>query len=146
MTEIVKSNVLEETITNSTNPDLYKWPKTFTLKGDFDPLLVKVALGNLVIVGDQIAYLNRIQIQSNAAPSSTPMPLDVKPSTLSFLSGKNGGTDGTAQPVVITNNGGSAVTSISSSITGVANAGDFALKPASDSRLLQPQVVIARSR
>jgi len=68
-----------ETTTNSTNPDLLEWEKRFPgfrlkQKGDFDPFLVKLALGKMVIVGDQIQYLQRVQIQSSAAPSGTGAP------------------------------------------------------------------------
>jgi len=51
-----------KTIRNSERPG--------TRKGSFNPLLVKLALGNVVIVGDEIQYLHRVQIQSSAAASS----------------------------------------------------------------------------
>ena len=61
-----------ETVRNSTNPDTFR---PFTKgKGTFDPLLVKLALGDLVIVGDQIAYLQRVQIQSNATTTAKSGP------------------------------------------------------------------------
>jgi hypothetical protein len=39
-------------------------------KGKHDPLLVKLALGNVVIVGEEIEYLQRIQVQSNNSASA----------------------------------------------------------------------------
>lgn len=52
-----------ETLTNSTRP---KWRK-----GQPDPSLIKVALGSVLIVGDEIAYLQRVQIQNSGNANST---------------------------------------------------------------------------
>jgi hypothetical protein len=52
----------QDTVDNSTRPWL--------LKGKHDPLLVKLALGSVVIVGDEIQYLHRVQIQNSATTGS----------------------------------------------------------------------------
>jgi hypothetical protein len=61
-----------ETIKNSRNPDsvFFIWPG----KGQFDPTLVKRALGEVVIVGDEIRYVQRIQVQSGATPPAASAP------------------------------------------------------------------------
>ena len=55
-----EEGALDETIKNSRNPDtkFFIWPG----KGEFDPTLVKRALGEVVIVGDEIRYVQRIQV------------------------------------------------------------------------------------
>ena len=58
------------TVNNSKNSRRLLFPSS----GRFNPLSVKLALGRLVIVGQQIQYLQRIQIQSNAVPSGTSTP------------------------------------------------------------------------
>jgi len=82
---------LKETINNSTVPK-YK-------KGNQNPLLVKLALGSLVIVGQEIQYLQRIQLQSNAAssPLSAPVittitPALALPNTAVVIAGANFGS------------------------------------------------------
>jgi hypothetical protein len=45
-------------------------------KGNPDPLLVKLALGSLVVVGDEIEYLQRVQIQTNAAGSAVAVAIN----------------------------------------------------------------------
>src|SRR6266478_1483099 len=50
------------TVTNSTRPHLFK--------GQQDPSLVKLALGSVLIVGDYIAYLQRVQIQNSGTTGS----------------------------------------------------------------------------
>lgn len=57
-----------------------------SFNGDFSPLLVKLALGSLVIVGDQIEFLQRVQIQSNAATTSA-VAVNVIPTTFSVALG-----------------------------------------------------------
>jgi hypothetical protein len=49
------SKSADKTISNSTRPTFFK--------GQQDPSLVKIALGNIIIVGDLIAYLQRVQVQ-----------------------------------------------------------------------------------
>ncbi len=58
------------TVDNSRNSRRPFFPRA----GRFNPLSVKLALGSVVIVGQQIQYLQRIQIQSNAAPATTSVP------------------------------------------------------------------------
>jgi hypothetical protein len=55
---------LEKTRKNSQQP--YLW------KGHESTVLVRLALGNLVLVGEQIKYLQRVQIQSNASSAGAP--------------------------------------------------------------------------
>ncbi|MFZ0314585.1 MAG: IPT/TIG domain-containing protein [Candidatus Korobacteraceae bacterium] len=67
-----EEGALDETIKNSRNPDtkFFIWPG----KGEFDPTLVKRALGEVVIVGDEIRYVQRIQVQSGATPPAASAP------------------------------------------------------------------------
>ncbi len=96
-------------------------------RGNFSPFLVKLALGSVVIVGDQIQYLQRVQIQNTATPPATTGPLAAKPSSLSFPSGTNGVTVGTPQTITLTNTGATtSLTAITPQITGT-NSGDFSL-------------------
>jgi hypothetical protein len=100
-------------------------------RGNFSPFLVKLALGSVVIVGDQIQYLQRVQIQNSATPPATTGPLGAKPSSLSFTSGANGVTDGSAQSMTLTNNGTTTpLTGITPQITGT-NQGDFTIEAGS---------------
>jgi hypothetical protein len=60
----------KSTIKNSSRPTFWK--------GQQNPLLVDIALGNLVIVGDEIQYLQRVQIQSSV--SNAGVTVTVNPS------------------------------------------------------------------
>jgi len=93
------------TVNNSKRPSFKFWT------GTQSPLLVKLALGDLVIVGDEIEYLQRVQIQSNALSSVAPAPLSASPSNVSFSS-QNGVTNGAAQSITLTNNGSTPLTNI----------------------------------
>jgi len=53
-----------DTLRNSRRP-------TF-LNGTFSPLLVKLALGSVAIVGDEIEYLQRVQVQGSASQPASP--------------------------------------------------------------------------
>jgi hypothetical protein len=104
----------DHTIKNSTRPGFNKKSS--------NPLLVKLALGNVVIVGDEIEYLQRVQIQSNPSTAGA-LPLSSKPASLTF------GDQLVAQPsspqtLTITNAGSSALTSLKFQPSG-ANASDF---------------------
>ena len=61
------------TVRNSTRPPWFK------SKGEHDPSLVKIALGSVLIVGDEIAYLQRVQIQNTGttASAATAAPISV---------------------------------------------------------------------
>jgi hypothetical protein len=54
-------------------------------KGRHDPLLVKLALGDVVIVGEQIEYLQRVQIQSNSTAAVA--NVTVSPATAQLAAG-----------------------------------------------------------
>jgi hypothetical protein len=84
--------------------------------GDFSPLLVKLALGNLVVVGDEIEYLERVQVQGNAAGSGV-SPLTITPLQLDF-GNQNVGAASTTQALTITNSGSSAISSVSVNVAG----------------------------
>jgi hypothetical protein len=114
-----------KTIKNSKNPD-----QRFLgsgAKGKLNPLLVKLALGKVVIVGNQIEYLQRIQIQNNAASSSASSPLAATPGSLNFAS-LNGVTNGAAQSVTLTNNGSTPLTNVTPQLVGTST-GDFSFSP-----------------
>lgn len=90
--------------------------------GDFSPLVVKLALGNLVVIGDEIEYLQRVQAQgtpsTGAASSVTVTPLQ-----LSF--GKQNVNSGSAaQTITVTNYGSSALSNVAASLSGT-NQNDF---------------------
>jgi hypothetical protein len=97
-------------------------PIFFLHHGDHSPLLVKLALGNLVIVGDEIEYLQRVQVQSGT--SSSTASVTVNPSKLTF-GDQDLKTASSAQTVTVTNTGAAALTGFSAAITGT-NQGDFA--------------------
>ena len=67
----IMTTSFQSTIKNSTRPKFSK--------GQQNPLLVNLALGSLVIVGDEIQYLQRVQIQSGV--SNSPVAVSVGPST-----------------------------------------------------------------
>lgn len=113
---------LSTTVKNSTNPN--NQPFSWRQKGEFSPLLVKLALGNVVIVGDKIKYLERVQIQSNANPSSTPVPLNATPSSLTFSS-QAVLSSSAEQVVTFANTGSSPLTNLVAKTDG-ANKDDFA--------------------
>jgi len=64
------SNRAAATAKNSTRP------KKLFFKPDQDPMLVKLALGCVVIVGDMIEYLQRVQIQNSATGPTAAVTLN----------------------------------------------------------------------
>jgi Abnormal spindle-like microcephaly-assoc'd, ASPM-SPD-2-Hydin len=90
--------------------------------GDFSPLIVKVALGNLVVIGDEIEYLQRIQVQGATAPNAS-SSLSLTPLQLQF-GNQNVGVASTAQTVTVTNTGAAALDSFAVSTSGT-NQADF---------------------
>ena len=107
---------LSATLENSANSR-----NTLSLhRGGFSPYLVELALGSVVIIGDQIQYLQRVQIQSNTTPPAAAGPLQAAPSSLSFTSdAANGATSGGAQDITLTNTGTTTpLTSITAQIPG----------------------------
>lgn len=112
------SKSLQTTTKNSTRP-IWKMP---VWGQGSNPLLVKLALGKLVIVGDQIEYLQRIQVTSPATPSAA-SPLTANPSSLNFSS-QNGVTSGSAQTITLGNTGSAPLTGVAFQISGT-NAADF---------------------
>ena len=91
-------------------------------RGGFSPFVVKLALGSVVIVGDQIQYLQRVQIQSNAAPSQVASPLTASPSSLSFAN-QTLLTPSPSQSVTLTNTGSVPLTNIAPQVS--TNPSDF---------------------
>jgi uncharacterized protein YjdB len=62
----------------------FKLPRS----GDHSPLLVKMALGNVVIVGDEIEYLQRVQVQGSPSSPTTPaVAVAINPTTASVNKG-----------------------------------------------------------
>ena len=90
--------------------------------GDFSPLIVKVALGNLVVIGDEIEYLQRIQVQGATAPNAS-SSLSLTPLQLQF-GNQNVGVTSTAQTVTVTNTGAAALDSFAINVSGT-NQSDF---------------------
>jgi hypothetical protein len=115
-------NKVEKDSLNTVNNSMR--PAFSFFKAGQSPLLVKLALGNLMIVGDEIDYLQRVQIQANAAPAPASVPLTASPATLGFSS-QNGATLGTPQAITLTNSGSSPLTSLAPSI---ANTTDFSIQ------------------
>lgn len=115
----------QSTIKNSKNPDQY-FPFS-DAKGKLNPSLVKLALGKVVIVGNQIEYLQRVQIQSNSASQSASGPLGATPQSLNFAS-VNGVTNGAAQSVTLANNGSTSLTNVTPQLSDT-NSGDFKFTP-----------------
>ena len=67
----------------------------FRKQGKQDPSLVKLALGSVVIVGQEIEYLQRVQVQSSASgPSAS--GVTITPNTLSLPAGSSTTTQFTA--------------------------------------------------
>jgi hypothetical protein len=64
---------LAKSVKNSTNPS--NGPFQWKQKGNFNPLMVKLALGSVVIVGQHIQYLERVQVVSTATPPPTSLPI-----------------------------------------------------------------------
>ena len=90
--------------------------------GDFSPLIVKLALGNMVVIGDVIEYLQRVQVQ--ATPSTgTASSVTVTPSELKF-SDENVGSSAAAQNVTVTNSTSASLTGFSVTLSGT-NLNDF---------------------
>lgn len=66
----------QQTVKNSQQKDTNRVFGIFQ-KSDHSPLLVKMALGNVVIVGDEIAYLQRVQVQGNSSQPGVPSGVTV---------------------------------------------------------------------
>lgn len=62
---VIKQSLTELGARSANTAANSKRPKKL-FKPDQDPMLVKLALGSIVIVGDMIEYLQRVQIQNNA--------------------------------------------------------------------------------
>ena len=108
---------LADTVVNSTRPVFSRAKQ--------DPQLVKLALGSVVIVGDEIEYLQRVQIQSNAAPAAATSPLVAAPSNLTFQDQIVTQTSN-PQTITFTNSGSSALTNLNPQVSG-ANKEDFSV-------------------
>jgi len=104
---------------NSEQKDTHFWG-LFRSQG-FSPLFVKLALGNLVVVGQEIEYLQRIQVQGVSSTSSSAMTLN--PSHLDF-GNQNVGTPTAAQSVTVANTSTSAFSGLVINVSGT-NQGDF---------------------
>jgi len=104
----------KQTISNSEQKDT---SRIWGTSKDHSPFLVKLALGDLVIVGDEIEYLQRVQVQSSAQTASAGSPITVSPSKLVFDNQAVGKTSA-AQSVTVPNAGTAAVTGIAVSIAG----------------------------
>ena len=110
------------TSTEKNSQQLDKNPVFRFSTGDFSPLIVKLALGNLVVIGDEIEYLQRVQVQgtpSNGSASS----VTVTPLQLTF-GNQNVGSSSTAQTVTVTNSGSSGLSNFAASLSGT-NQNDF---------------------
>jgi hypothetical protein len=62
----------QQTVMNSEQKDTSWLFGAFQKGGGHSPLLVKMALGNVVIVGDEIAYLQRVQVQGGSSQPGSP--------------------------------------------------------------------------
>jgi uncharacterized protein YjdB len=81
------ATAVNQTVMNSEQEDVNPVFRFRTNAKGHSPLLVKLALGNVVIVGDEIAYLQRIQVQSNTpTPGST--DVTISPTTADVETGK----------------------------------------------------------
>jgi hypothetical protein len=71
LTEYSKTltNDSAQTVKNSRRPRFNK--------GSFSPFLVKLALGKVIIVGDEIQYLQRVQVQGSGSPPASPSGVSV---------------------------------------------------------------------
>jgi hypothetical protein len=110
------------TSTEKNSQQLDKNPVFRFSTGDFSPLIVKLALGNLVVIGDEIEYLQRVQVQgtpSTAGASSA----TVTPLQLAF-GNQNIGSSSAAQTVTLTNSGSTALSNLAVSLSGT-NQNDF---------------------
>jgi hypothetical protein len=121
----------KRTQNNSKQQDIH--PLLRTARGDHSPLLVKLALGNLVIVGDEIEYLQRLQVQSSSSlPSNSSLTLST--SKLVF-SDQAVGTKSAVQSVTITNSGTASLNGIVIGITGTHKAAFSETNTCSDTSL-----------
>lgn len=84
-----------------------------------NPLLVKLALGNVVIVGNEIEYLQRVQIQSSASANAS--ALSAQPASLEFPD-QTVALASTAQTVTLTNTSGSPLSNLQFQISGTNKA------------------------
>jgi hypothetical protein len=105
----------DDTIKNSTRPGFRKKKS--------NPLLVKMALGNVVIVGDEIEYLQRVQIQSPPAAAATTSPLTGSPSSISF-GDQMVSQASNPQTVTLANTGATNLTNLNFQLSG-ANKSEF---------------------
>jgi hypothetical protein len=109
---------------------------SLTSTGTHSPLLVKLALGNLVIVGDEIEYLQRVQIQTNPSQGAAQSSLSTVPSSLTFAD-QVVTTTSNPQVITLTNTGSSALSSLVPQFTGT-NKGDFKIQANSCSSNIAP--------
>ncbi|HEY1205943.1 MAG TPA: hypothetical protein VGF05_14725 [Bryobacteraceae bacterium] len=115
------------TVRNSQRPVFHK--------GTFSPLLVKLALGSVVIVGDQIEYLQRVQVQGNASQPGPPsgVAVTISPTAQSVVVGAT-------QQFVATVTG-STNTAVAWSVNGIAG-GNATLGTVSSAGLYTAPAVI----
>jgi hypothetical protein len=110
----VPAEQIAESIDNSQQKNKFSWSQ-LGAGGDFSPYIVKRALGNLVVVGDQIEYLQRIQVQSASTGGSS--ALSVTPSQIDFGNIQSGLPSG-VKTVTVSNTGGSVISGLTVAITG----------------------------
>ena len=110
---------LANTRLNSKQKDKSKL--AFFKTGDFSPLLVKLALGKPVVVGELIEYLERVQIQGASAGVASALSLN--PTRVDFGNQAVGSPSGT-QTVTVTNASTTAVSGITVNLSGT-NQADF---------------------
>lgn len=84
--------------------------------GDFSPYIVKQALGKVVVVGDEIEYLQRVQVQGNPATAGA-SGLTALPSQLDF-GNQASGTTSDPQTVTVTNSTSNAMSLTTPAISG----------------------------
>lgn len=112
------TKTLQNTLKNSRQKDT-----TLHLGGgDFSPFVVKRALGNVVIVGDEIEYLQRVQVQG--AGAGAPAGLTVLPGQVDFGNVNVDATSDPPQTITITNSTSNAMNLSTPAISGT-NANDF---------------------
>ncbi len=93
------TSTMKSTITNSTNNR-----GMISKKGGFNPYYVKLALGNVVIVGRHIAYLDRVHVVNSATAVSGAAPIISK---VSLPDGVRGAVVGTEVTISGSSFGGS---------------------------------------
>lgn len=127
-----RTRMLDKTQRNSEQRDTTPIFKFRT--GDFSPLLVKLALGDLVVIGDEIQYLQRVQVQGAASGGAS--SLSVVPSRLDFGS-QSLGSATKAQVVTVTNSGSSAISGLTTNLSGTHQQDFSKTSTCSDSGTLE---------